>query len=77
MRPRSPETEVSGLFRSRTGSNSYDYLTGDDQTLVDWTPPATDPVANVMQLLRTMTDEDRSRMQQEMGGSEEQDFRSV
>ena len=58
-------------------ANSYDYLTGDDQTLVDWTPPAADPMANVMQLLRTMTDEDRSRMQQEMGGSEEQDFRSV
>ena len=58
-------------------ANSYDYLTGDDQTLVDWTPPAADPVANVMQLLRTMTDEDRNRMQQEMGGSEEQDFRSV
>ena len=50
---------------------------GDDQTLVDWTPPATDPVANVMQLLRTMMDEDRSRMQREMGGSEEQDFHSV
>ena len=58
-------------------ANSYDYLTGDDQTLVDWTPPTNDPVANVMQLLRTMTDEDRSRMQQEMGSSEEQDFRSV
>ena len=50
---------------------------GNDQILLDWTPPATDPVANVMQLLRTMTDEDRSHMQQEMGGSKEQDFHSV
>ena len=55
----------------------HDYLTGDDSTLVDWTPPETDPVANVMQLLRTMTDEDRGRMQREMGGSDEQDFRSI
>ena len=60
-----------------TEANMHDYLTGDDSTLVDWTPPETDPVANVMQLLRTMTDEDRGRMQREMGGSDEQDFHSV
>ena len=30
-----------------------------------------------MQLLRTMMDEDRDRMQKEMGGLDEQDFHSV
>ena len=58
-------------------ANTYDYLTGDDSTLVDWTPLEVDPVANVMQLLRMMTDEDRGCMQREIGGSDEQDFRSI
>ena len=58
-------------------ANTYNYLTSEDQTLVDWTPLATDPVANVMQLLWTMTDEDRDHMQREMGGSNEEDFRSI
>jgi hypothetical protein len=59
--------------------NAYDLMTDPgDQTLVDWSsPPPTDAVANVMQLLRTMTDDDRARMQQQMGGGEEQDFHSV
>jgi hypothetical protein len=47
-------------------------------TLVDWSSPApSDTVANVMQILRTMTDKDRARMQQQMGGETEQDFHSV
>jgi hypothetical protein len=58
------------------GTQSYD-LMSDAQTLVDWTPQAPDPVANVMQILQTMTDSDRARMQQEMGDDSEQDFRSV
>jgi hypothetical protein len=57
-------------------AQSYD-LMSDAQTLVDWTPQAPDPVANVMQLLQTMTDADRARMQREMGDDSEQDFRSV
>jgi hypothetical protein len=49
-----------------------------DPTLVDWSSPApSDAVANVMQILRTMTDENRARMQQQMGGGDEQDFHSV
>ena len=46
--------------------DSYDLMTGpNDQTLVDWSSPApSDVVANVMQILSTMTDEDRARMQQ-------------
>ena len=57
----------------------YDLMTGpSDQTLVDWTSPMpSDAVANVMQILRTMTDEDRARMQQQMGMESEQDFQSV
>jgi hypothetical protein len=57
----------------------YDFMTNPgDQTLVDWSSPTpSDAVANVMQILRTMTDEDRARMQQQMGGEAEQDFHSV
>jgi hypothetical protein len=59
--------------------DNYDYMTNSsDPTLVDWSAPApADSVANVMQILRTMTDEDRARMQQQMGGETEQDFHSV
>jgi hypothetical protein len=59
--------------------DGYDLMTGpSDPTLVDWSSPApSDAVANVMQILRTMTDEDRARMQQQMGGGDEQDFHSV
>ena len=59
--------------------DNYDLMTGpSDQTLVDWTSPTpSDAVANVMQILRTMTDEDRARMQQQMGVENDQDFQSV
>jgi hypothetical protein len=59
--------------------DNYDYMTNsNDPTLVDWSAPApSDSVANVIQILRTMTDEDRARMQQQMGGETEQDFHSV
>ena len=59
--------------------DNYDLMTGPgDQTLVDWTSPTpSDAVANVMQILRTMTDEDRARMQQQMGMENDQDFQSV
>ena len=59
--------------------DGYDLMTRqNDQTLVDWTSPApSDMVANVMQILDTMMDKDRARMQQQMGGESEQDFHSV
>jgi hypothetical protein len=59
--------------------DGYDFMTNsNDPTLVDWSSPApSDTVANVMQILRTMTDEDRARMQQQIGGETEQDFHSV
>jgi hypothetical protein len=59
--------------------DGYNFMTNsNDPTLVDWSSPApSDTVANVMQILRTMTDEDRARMQQQIGGETEQDFHSV
>ena len=59
--------------------DGYDLMTSsNDQTLVDWSSPTpSDAVANVMQILHTMTDKDRARMQQQMGGESEQDFHSI
>jgi hypothetical protein len=49
--------------------DTHDYLSApDEQPLVDWTKDTpTDAVISVMQILSTMTDSDRARMQREMG----------
>jgi hypothetical protein len=48
-----------------------------DETLVDWTPESNDVVANSVHAFRTMTNEQRQQMADELREGNGQDFQNV
>ena len=54
-----------------------DWAGTEDGTLVDYSPPSSDIVANTIQAFRSMSTEQRQQMERELGVNQSQDFQNV